>query len=33
MIAALLTFFAFCCALFCWLWERVDPSYGSEYDD
>ncbi len=33
MIAALLTFFAFCCALFCWLWERLDPSYGSEYDD
>ncbi len=33
MIAALLTFFAFFCALFVWLWEQIDPSYGSEYDE
>ena len=30
MIPALLVFFCFCCALFVWLWERVD---GTEYDD
>ena len=30
MIAALLTFFAFCCALWCWLLERIE---GTEYDD
>ncbi len=30
MISAMLAFFGYCCALFCWLWERVE---GTEYDD
>lgn len=31
MIAALLTFAAFCCALWCWAWERLRDEH--EYDD
>ena len=31
MTAALLTFFGFCSALWCWAWERLTDE--GEYDD